>query len=163
MRNPIVSHTLVILVDFGSDATGSGPLHGQGAPPGPGDNSTFWPGDFSTTHYQKMLFGNSYPIYNAAGDLRGTSHDTMRSYYLEQSHMTFTVGGDVGRVGHGAHTPSRGTAPTAHPASTTPTAPCGAWSEDAVNTLAARASGLPWRDRDQENPFGLEAGQLLPT
>ncbi len=69
-------------------------------------------------HYQQMLFGNSYPIYSAlsylksggdkaptkaagrnglpyATQLRGTSDDTMRNYYLEQSHGAYTVQGDI--------------------------------------------------------------------
>ena len=61
-------------------------------------------------HYQQMLFGNSYPIYGtrafgSARDsgakgasslvVRGNSDDTMRNYYLEQSHGAYTVRGDI--------------------------------------------------------------------
>ena len=156
---PYVSHTLVILVDFGSDATGSGPLHGQIPPPGPADNSTFWPGDFSTTHYQKMLFGNSYPIYDASGDLRGTSHDTMRSYYLEQSHMAFTVGGDVVAWVTVPHPESWYGADTASGIDDA-NGPVWRVVEDAVDTLAAQHPDFPWAEYDQENPFGLEGGSF---
>ena len=76
-----------------------GPTHGNIAPPGEGDNSTFWPGPgdkgFGTAHYQKMLFGTSYPVYDADGALRGTSTDTMRNYFLQMSKGQYTVGGSI--------------------------------------------------------------------
>ena len=89
------SKALVLLVEFGDDAwpTGSpaptgpmspGPMHGAIPAPAPDDNATFWPGDFSPMHYQQELFGNSYPLYDAAGRYRGSSDATMRNWYLER-------------------------------------------------------------------------------
>ena len=98
------TNALVLLVEFGDaawpegDSTGhvlAGPEHGSIPAPSQDDNFTFWPGDFTPMHYQQMLFGNSYPIYDQNGARRGTSDDTMRNYYLEQSHGTYSVAGDI--------------------------------------------------------------------
>jgi hypothetical protein len=110
----------VLLVEFGTgpwpegDSPGhgvDGPVRGQIPPPAPDDNATYWPGDFSPMHYQQLLFGDSYPSYDALGfvqtaadpaaakpagrsglpfttQLRDTSDDTMRDHYLEQSQGT---------------------------------------------------------------------------
>ena len=99
-----VTNTLVLLVEFADadwpsgDSTGhtiDGPQHGEIGPPAADDNATFWPGDSSRMHYQQMLFGNSFNIYDESGASRGMSDDTMRNYYLEMSHGTYTVGGQI--------------------------------------------------------------------
>ena len=107
---PFIDNALVILAQFStasySDAGHpewgtfpGGPTHGLIPAPKAGDNSTFWPGPgekgFGAAHYQKMLFGTSYPVYDAAGKLRGTSSDTMRNYFLQMSKGQYTVGGDI--------------------------------------------------------------------
>ena len=89
-----VDNALVILVQFdpndyipssgafAGETFQGGPRHGQIPAPVSGDNTTFWPGPgnkgFGTAHYQKMLFGDSFPIYDKAGKLRGTSTQTMK-------------------------------------------------------------------------------------
>jgi immune inhibitor A len=148
---------LVILVDFGGPWSGkTGPLHG--AIPAPGDSSTFWPGDFSTQHYRDMLFGDSFPIYDAAHVLRGTSTDTMKRYYLEQSHRAYTVGGDVagwvtlpypeayyGQDSDANHVDDKN-------------GPAWRVVRDAAAAFAAANPSFPWAAYDHENPHGIVTG-----
>ena len=152
---------LVVLVDFSGPWRGDmGPLHGQIPAPGAMDNSTFWPGDFSTQHYQDMLFGDSFPVYNADGSLKGVSDDTFAEYYLEQSHDTYTVTGDIsdwvtrpypesyyGRIGEGE-------------GSDNANGPLWRVVEDAIRGLAAREPDFPWADYDHENPWGIVPGGI---
>lgn len=96
---------LLILVDFsdvpqtwetvtGETRTEAGPLHNQITLP---DNDfDLWVPDFSTTHYQNMLFTpggwtlpDDHPYY--PGEKRGS----MRDYFLEQSYGVYTVEGDA--------------------------------------------------------------------
>ncbi len=172
-------NTLVLLVEFGAgawpdgDSTGhvlDGPVHGQIPPPAANDNATFWPGDFSTMHFQQMLFGNSYPIYGsgalrstaASGSVkdlpspivRGSSDDTMRNYYLEQSHGAYTVRGDIKNwvrldlpeSYYGANS-AEGTDDL--------TGPVWRVARDAVAKFAAENPGFDWAQYDQENPYGI--------
>jgi immune inhibitor A len=158
------SKTLVLLVEFGDDPWPSGdqaghnvagPLAGSVPPPAADDNATFWPGDFSRGHFQDMLFGNSFSIYDSAGVRRGDSTDTMASYYLEQSKGTFTVAGDVAgwvRVPYpeswyGANDPDG--------SGDDLTGPTWRVARDAVAQLAADDPTFPWADYDNENPFGI--------
>ena len=156
------TNALVLLVEFGDaawpagDSTGhwmDGPQRGQIPPPAADDNATFWPGDFSPMHYQQMLFGNSYPIYDEKGALRGTSDDTMRNYYLEQSHGTYTVSGDIAdwvkldlpESWYGAD--DAGTDDL--------TGPVWRVARDAIAKFAADNPGFDWEQYDQENPWGI--------
>jgi immune inhibitor A len=158
---------LVLLVEFGDEAwpagsptpTGpmtSGPLHGSIPAPAPNDNKTFWPGDFSPMHYQQELFGNSYSIYDVAGTLRGSSDATMRSYYLEQSHGTFTVSGDIGNWVK-LDMPESWYGADSDPFNVTDdlTGPVWRVARDAVAAFAAEHPDFPWADYDDENPYGL--------
>ncbi len=176
------SNTLVLLVQFGTspwpdgDSTDhylDGPAAGRIPPPAADDNSTFWPGDFSTMHYQQMLFGNSYPIYGgrAATDmgkaasgakvpwvstLRGTSDDTMRNYYLEQSHGTYTVQGDI-KDWVTLDLPESYYGADSDPWNSTDdlTGPVWRVARDAIVRFAANNPGFDWAQYDQENPYGI--------
>ncbi len=161
------TNALVLLVEFGDDPwpagspapTGPnlpGPLHGSIPAPAITDNATFWPGDFTPQHYQQMLFGDSYPIYDAAHTLRGTSTDTMRTYYLEQSHGTYTVAGDIKdwikldlpEAYYGADSDPWDSKDNL-------TGPRWRVARDAILEFAAQNPGFNWAQYDQENPYGI--------
>ncbi len=179
------SNALVLLVEFGADPWPNGdstdhyldgPAHGQIPPPAPDDNATFWPGDFSTMHYQQLLFGNSYPIYGAMGpttearravtkaagrnglpfatELRGTSDDTMRNYYLEQSHGAYTVQGDISDWVQLALPESYYGADSAG-GSDDLTGPVWRVARDAVLKFAEQNPDFDWARYDRENPWGI--------
>jgi immune inhibitor A len=94
---------LLILVDFseepytwtpdgGEERTEAGPLYNQ--IPLPDNDFDLWVQDFSTQHYEDMLFTpggwtipESHPYY--PGEQRGSMHD----YFLEQSFGKYTVEG----------------------------------------------------------------------
>jgi immune inhibitor A len=180
------SNTLVLLVEFGTgawpdgDSAGhfmDGPLHGTIVPPAPDDNATFWPGDFSPTHYQQMLFGNSYPIYGARTDaaegrqvanpagrnalpyttwLRGTSDDTMRNYYLEQSHGAYTVKGDIKNwVTLDAPESYYGADSVPWESTDDLTGPVWRVARDAIVKFASDNPDFDWAQYDRENPWGI--------
>ena len=149
---------LVVLVDFGGPWRGDiGPLHGQIAAPGPADNTTFWPGDFSAQHYRDMLFGSSFPVYNADGSLKGVSEDTFSEYFLEQSHGTYSVTGDISdwvtvpfpESYYGKDSGSD---------SDDGNGPVWRVVVDAIKGLAAREPDFAWEDYDHENPWGIVPG-----
>jgi immune inhibitor A len=160
-----VDNALVILVEFdpadyvpaGGDFAGQtfqgGPLHAQIPAPVAGDDTTFWPGDFSTRHYQKMLFGASYPIYNKNGKLRGTSAATMRSFYSEMSKGAYTVGGQIAdwvKVPYPESWYGRD-------AVGTDDATGEVWRVvvDAVKALKAAHPDFDWQRYDRQNPYGI--------
>ena len=159
--------TLVLLVEFGDAAwpdgspapTGpmtAGPAHGAIPAPAPDDNSTFWPGDFSQMHYQQELFGNSYPLYDAAGRYLGSSDTTMRNWYLEQSHGTFTVSGDIAEwVKLDMPESWYGADSDPFVATDDLTGPVWRVARDAVAEFAAENPDFPWADYDNENPYGI--------
>jgi len=163
----MTDNALVILVEFSPTDYVSpgfpgvfpgGPLHGKIPAPPPGDNRTFWPGPgdkgFGAQHYQRMLFGTTYPIYDKNGKLRGRSRDTMQSYYLEMSKGAYKVTGQIkdwvqapypeawyGRNdadGHG-----------------NPTGPSWRVAVDAVKALQEANPGFDWSAYDRKNPFGI--------
>ena len=124
-------------------------------------------------HYQQMLFGNSYPIYGgrAATDmgkaasgakvpwvstLRGTSDDTMRNYYLEQSHGTYTVQGDI-KDWVTLDLPESYYGADSDPWNSTDdlTGPVWRVARDAIVRFAANNPGFDWAQYDQENPYGI--------
>ena len=181
--NTYASNALVLLVEFGTapwpdgDPTGhvlDGPAHGMIQPPAGDDNATFWPGDFSPMHYQQMLFGNSYPIYGAypvrdsaarvsAAEnssspvlLRGTSDDTMRNYYLEQSHGAYTVQGDI-KDWVTLDLPESYYGADSDPWTSTDdlTGPIWRVARDAILKFAQNNPGFDWAQYDQENPWGI--------
>jgi len=153
-----VDKALVILVEFGGPWHGDyGPLHGQIPPPGPADNSTFWPGDFSPMHYQQMLFGDSFPIYAPDGSLRGVSTDTFRKYYLEQSHGKYTVDGTVVAWVQVPY-PESYYGKDAGGGTDNANGPVWRVVVDAVKALAAREPDFPWQEFDHENPWGVVPG-----
>ena len=156
----------------------AGPSHGLIMPPAHDDNLTFWPGDFSPMHYQQMLFGNSYPIYGALGlrttgaqnptkaagvnalpyatQLRGTSDDTMRNYYLEQSHGTYTVQGDI-KDWVTLDLPESYYGADSDPWNSIDdlTGPVWRVARDAIIKFAAGNPGFDWAQYDRENPWGI--------
>jgi len=158
---------LVLLVEFGDAAwpagspapTGPmtpGPAHGAIPAPAPDDNSTFWPGDFSQMHYQQELFGNSYPLYDAAGRYLGSSDSTMRTWYLQQSHGAFTVAGDIADWVK-LDMPESWYGADSDPWNVTDdlTGPVWRVARDAVAKFAAQNPDFPWADYDNENPYGI--------
>jgi immune inhibitor A len=161
------TNALVLLVEFsdaawpaGSPApTGpmtAGPSQGEIPAPRADDNATFWPGDFSPMHYQQMLFGNSFPIYDATGARRGTSDDTMRNYYLEQSHGSYTVSGDIADWVK-LDLPESWYGADSDPWNSTDdlTGPVWRVAADAIAKFAADNPGFDWAQYDQENPWGI--------
>ena len=164
---PYSTRALVLLVEFGDAAwpegspapTGPmtpGPVHGHIPAPAADDNNTFWPGDFSAAHYQQELFGDSYPLYSATGALRGTSDVTMRSWFLEQSHGTFTVTGDI-RDWVKLDMPESWYGADSVPWEVTDdlTGPVWRVARDAVLKFAEQNPDFPWADYDQENQYGI--------
>ncbi|OGQ34204.1 MAG: hypothetical protein A3F16_07625 [Deltaproteobacteria bacterium RIFCSPHIGHO2_12_FULL_43_9] len=78
-----VDNILVLLVEF-ADAEGVGPLHNQLEQPLPDLNNTdYWVPDFSSRHYQHLLFTRTSGVVS------------MSNWYLEQSSGRYTVDGVV--------------------------------------------------------------------
>jgi immune inhibitor A len=162
-------NALVILFDFSpADYTDpgfpdqtfqGGPLHGLIPPPGPTDNSTFWPGPgnkgFGVAHYKNMLFGTSFKVYKANGALRGISTDTMRNFYLAESKGKYLLSGAVaGRytlpypeAWYGRDAPDGSTDSL--------TGPVWRVARDAVQALADAQPNFDWSKYDKKNPFGI--------
>ena len=164
-----VDNMLVILVEFNpadyvpssgpfsGETFEGGPLHGEIPAPTAGDNATYWPGPgnkgFGTSHYQQMLFGDHFPVYDKAGKLRGTTQSTMKNYYLEMSKGTYKV---TGQIKNWVQVP--------YPESWYGRDSVGTddytgdvWRvvKDAVNALKAANPGFDWTRYDQKNPFGI--------
>lgn len=80
---------LTLLVEFAGtdyDAAGNahtGPLHNEIEQPAADNNSDFWVEDFSTAHYQRMLFN------------KAPGAKSMFTYFLEQSGGTYATDGKV--------------------------------------------------------------------
>ncbi len=176
------TNALVLLIEFGTDPWPDGdstdhymdgPLAGRIPPPAHDDNATFWPGDFTPMHYQQMLFGNSFPIYGArattdkskstsaakvpyVSTLRGTSDDTMRNYYLEQSHGTYTVQGDI-KDWVTLDVPESYYGADSNPWNSIDdlTGPVWRVARDAIARFAANNPDFDWAQYDQENPWGI--------
>ena len=165
---------LVILVEFSPDDFTSpdfpgevfpgGPLHGQIPAPAPGDKATYWPGPgdkgFGTRHFQQMLFGSAFPIYDAQGRLRGTCTDTMTDYFLEMSKGSYKLEGDIAdwvrvprpEAWYGRDADSGGAASAGLDSHAG-----GPWAlvEDALTAFKAANPGFDWAAYDRKNPFGI--------
>jgi immune inhibitor A len=160
-------HTLVILVEFSEDDYTSpdfpgvfpgGPLHGEIPAPSPGDNTTFWPGPgdkgFGTGHYQEMLFGKRFTIYDQSGKARGASTDTMQNYYLEMSKGAYKVTGQIAdwvKLPYPEAWYGRDDAD----GQGNMTGPSWRLAVDAVKALAAAHPDFDWTVYDHRNPFGI--------
>ena len=88
--------------------------------------------------------------------LRGTSDDTMRNYYLEQSHGTYTVQGDI-KDWVTLDLPESYYGADSDPWNSTDdlTGPVWRVARDAIVKFAADNPGFDWAQYDQENPYGI--------
>lgn len=139
-NNKRFDNVLTFLVEFGTDATGSGPLHNQIAKPPAGDNTTFWVPDFSPAHYQNMLFNK---------DPKARS---MYTYYLEQSGGSYTVDGTVTawvKVDH----PESFYGADAATGNDNANGPVFRVVADAVKKLGC---SINWLDYDKQDPYDLD-------
>lgn len=147
---------LVLLVEFGQDDKGDGPLHNMIPAPGAADNSTFWVKDFSKEHFQGMLFASGG--YEAVDQNNQPLHlDSMTDYYLTQSNGMYEIDGVVyqwvtvphSEAYYGDDNPNGG-----HDNQLPGTA------RDLVADAVAAAdtAGLDFSPFDLENPYGLVAG-----
>ena len=80
----------------------SGPVHNQLPNPatvGTGrDNNTFWVPDFSSSHYNKIIYSKTGLTQKVRTDLNGGVNlrgRTVRNHYLEMSKGTYDIGGTV--------------------------------------------------------------------
>ena len=163
-----VDNTLVILVEFSNDDLANpaepdwpfegGPLHGQIPAPGPGDNSTFWPGPgtkgFGVKHYQSMLFGTSFPVYRANGTLRGVSKDTMHNFFLTESKGKYTVSGSIAawvKLDKPESYYGRDSVSNIDDY----TGPIWRVVTDAIDALHKAQPNFPWAKYDKKNPYGI--------
>jgi len=104
-----------------------------------------------------MLFGDTYPIYDATGAVRGTSSDTLHAYYLEQSHGAYTVQGDI-KNWVKLDLPSPTMAPTAtHGTAPTTSRPRVAGRPRCPPEVRAEQPQFDWSQYDQENPWASPA------
>lgn len=153
---------LVLLVEFGNDDKGIGPLHNEIPTPGAADNSTFWVNNFSQEHFQSMLFTRGG--YDAVDQNGKPLHlDSMTDYYLTQSNGMYEIDGVVyqwvqllhSEAYYGDDDPEGG-----HDNLAPGTA------KDVVKdaVAAADAAGLDFSRFDLENPYGVNesAGFYAP-
>jgi immune inhibitor A len=195
-----VAQLLTILVEFNDDAnddfTGSmvpttvfedrtcipgnvqnGPLHNNIPDPAAlahDDNNTMWVEDFSSEHFNKMLYTSEGITERVRTDLTGPDGQpgislagyTMRNMYLEMSKGAYTVDGAATpwvEVPHseawyganrcfqdenGVWQPGAVQSMNGHPSN--PLGP-GALATDAVDALAASDPSFPWADYDIED------------
>jgi len=161
-QKQVKDKALVILVQFSEDPAYAfkgkvGPLAGEIPAPGKYDNATYWPGDFSTKHYQNMLFGTSYKLYDAKGKLRGSTNATMRNYFLEQSRDLYLINGTVVKWVTLPHPEAYYGEDVVPFVSGIDEANGPTWKlvQDAVAALAAREPGFNWAAYDKKNPYGI--------
>jgi immune inhibitor A len=126
-----MANVLTILVEFG----GAGPLHNQMPQPTAPDNTTYWIPDFSTQHYNDMLFSKT-----------GAS---MYTYFMEQSGSLFGVTGQAYGWYQVGQPESFYGANDANGDDINP------WQliRDAVT---AAGDSIPWAEYDQEDPYDLD-------
>ena len=93
--------------------------------------------------------------------LRGTSDDTMRNYYLEQSHGAYTVQGDI-KDWVTLDLPESYYGADRDPWNSTDdlTGPVWRVARDAIVKFAADNPGFDWAQYDQENPFGITGAEF---
>jgi immune inhibitor A len=161
-QNQVRDKALVLLAQFSENPANAfkgqlGPLHGEIPAPGKYDNSTYWPGSFSTKHYRDMLFGSSYKLFDAEGKLRGTTKSTMRNYFLEQSRSLYVIGGTVvawvtvphPEIYYGEDiVPFESGIDEAN-------GPVWRLARDAIDVFAASNPDFDWAVYDQKNPYGI--------
>ena len=96
--------------------------------------------------------------------LRGTSDDTMRNYYLEQSHGAYTVQGDI-EDWVTLDLPESWYGADSDPWNSTDdlTGPVWRVARDAIVKFAADNPDFDWAQYDQENPWGITGVGLLPA
>ena len=88
----------------------------------------------------------------------------MRNYYLEQSHGSFTVGGDI-RNWVKLDMPESWYGADSNPGRSPTTSTARSWrvARDAVAKFAAENPDFPWADYDHENPYGISRQGLQPA
>ncbi|MEO3855822.1 immune inhibitor A domain-containing protein [Acrocarpospora sp. B8E8] len=164
----------------------NGPLHNKipnpATLPGPGkDNNSMWVSDFSTDHFNKMLYTDKGITTRVRPDLKDPrdgrsgidiSGFTMKKMYEEMSKGAYTVTGAAvgwlkvphseGWYGAAECNPAGNNAPqnmNGHPDNPAGPAQLGI---DAVNVLAAQQPNFPWADYDVEDVSDADGdGNLL--
>ena len=160
----------------------NGPVHNQILNPATfpaKDNNTFWVPDFSTAHFNKMLYSRRGITDRVRTDLPGPdgrpgidiSGYTMRNHYLEMSKRKYTVDGAAVGWLKVPHSEAWYGASPCLPADEDfpqsmqghPDNPLGATqlSIDAVTALAAAQPDFPWSDYDQEDQGDVDGDQNL--
>ncbi len=145
---------LILLAEFGE----KGPLHNEIERPDESLDSDLWVEDFSTEHYQQMLFTEGG--YDAIDHRGETLHlDSMVDYYLEQSCGSYKVEGDVfgwyelphSEAYYGDDDVENGGHDNLKPGT----------AGDLVRDLlkVAVANGVPFEDYDLEDPFDLDGDE----
>lgn len=146
---------LILLAEFGDDEYDIGPLHNAIEKPDASLDNDLWVDDFSTEHYQQMLFTEGgYDAVNHRGE---TMHlDSMVDYYLEQSCGSYKVEGNAygwyqlphSEAYYGDDDEQRGGHDNLLPGT----------SKDLVKDLllVAQEAGVPFEDYDLEDPFDLD-------
>ncbi|WP_285779432.1 immune inhibitor A domain-containing protein [Microtetraspora sp. NBRC 13810] len=146
----------------------NGPLHNQIPDPAKlprKDNNTMWVPDFSTSHFNKMLYSKEGITTRVRKDLKGPdgkagidmSGYTMKNMYEEMSKGAYSVNGEaVGwlKVPHSeAWYGASACGGAAQDMSGHPDNRVGAaqLAIDAVNTLAEQQPDFPWADYDVED------------
>ncbi|HEX6486167.1 MAG TPA: immune inhibitor A domain-containing protein [Nocardioidaceae bacterium] len=164
------------------DAAVNGPLHNTIPNPAENnveDNNSMWVEDFSSEHYNKMLYTEEGITERVRPDLTGPdgkpgidiSGYTMKNMYEEMSHGAYTVSGEATpwvKVDHsegwygasvchkndaGVYEAGRVQDMQGHPDN--PLGP-GQLPIDAVTTLAEQAPDFPWEDYDIEDQGDLD-------
>jgi immune inhibitor A len=150
----------------------NGPLHNNIPDPATlahDDNNTMWVEDFSSEHFNKMLYTSEGITERVRTDLTGPDGQpgislagyTMRNMYLEMSKGAYTVDGAAtpwimvphSEAWYGANRCIGGAAGAVQSMNGHPDNPLGpgALAKDAVNALAASNPNFPWADYDIED------------
>jgi len=166
----------------------NGPLHNHIPNPATfthADNNTFWVPDFSSAHFNNMLYTKTGITQRVRTDLTGPdgqpgidiSGNTMKNMYEEMSKGAYTVNGSAtpwvlvphSEAWYGAsrcflNADGEWEAPIPQAMTGHPDNPGGAGTlgKDAVNALAAAQPDFPWADYDVEDQGDIDGdGNLL--